>query len=170
VPVTLLVGPEGVRSTPSLGLVEALLREHSNIVSIELGAGDPSVLDSYIRVAGDRPVLVPSASHLISALALGATGAFGPLLNLLPRTHRRLLDSYRKRDLHSVEQDFRTIISVQDLLRPYGTVIPIKAALSAFGLPAGAPRRPRLALGATETKSIVAALTALGIPEAEGWG
>ncbi|MEO3997457.1 dihydrodipicolinate synthase family protein [Mesorhizobium sp. CAU 1732] len=169
VPVSLAIGSESVRSTPPAVLVEALLRDHANIVSLELGTADPSILLSYLGIAGTRPVLVPSAGHFLSGLALGVSGGFGPLMNLLPNTHRRLLTSFRKGDLRGVEDDYRTIVAVQGLLRPYGTVIPIKAALSAFGLPAGEPRRPRLALGAAETRAIVAGLIALGVPEAEGW-
>ncbi|PRA51923.1 dihydrodipicolinate synthase family protein [Brucella pituitosa] len=169
VSVTLAVGKEGLRSTPSTGLVKALIAENPHIVSIEIGTADPSVFIAYRDVAGNLPVLVPTAGPLLSVLALGATGTYGPLLNLLPHTHRHLFAACQAGDFAKVKQAFRTIVAVQALLHPYGTVIPIKAALSAFGLPAGRPRAPRLTLGAEETAVIVNGLIALGVPDAEGW-
>lgn len=167
--VSLVIGQPGLRSTPSPDLVAKLVERFPNLVRLEVGTSDAAVLASYIRAAAPRSVFVPAIAHATSALALGATGLYGPQINLTPHLHRQFLDSFRAGDLATASAIYRRLIGVQELLRPFGTVVPIKAALAAFGLPAGQPRLPRLPLDKAQTGTIVAGLRALDVPRSEGW-
>lgn len=114
--------------------------------------------------------LLSGTEYMISAKAIGTTGAFCPLASVAPALVREVYDACRTEDYSAARKPQEELAALRQLLKK-GGVAALKAALRAMGRECGEPRYPLMPLGEVERVSLsdqLAALTALRA-EARGW-
>lgn len=114
--------------------------------------------------------LISGTEYLVSARAIGTTGAFAPLASVAPALVRRVYDTCLKEDYSAARKPQEELAALRQLVKK-GGVAALKAALRAVGRECGEPRYPLMPLGEVERVSLsdrLAAVTALRA-EARGW-
>lgn len=114
--------------------------------------------------------LLTGVEYMVSAGAIGATGAFAPLAAIAPRLVRGLYDLTRKDQLFEARKPQEELAALRQLVKKGGAAA-VKGALRAMGRDCGDPRPPLQALGEVDYATLAEALGALSSLRAEprGW-
>ncbi|MDH3287900.1 MAG: dihydrodipicolinate synthase family protein [Betaproteobacteria bacterium] len=127
------------------------------------------VVDFARRV---RPAwqLLSGTEYMISAKAIGTTGAFSPLASIAPALVRRAYDACHKEDYSAARKPQEELAALRQLLKK-GGVAALKAASRAMGRDCGEPRYPLMPLGEAERVGFSDQLAALNSlrTEPRGW-
>jgi 4-hydroxy-tetrahydrodipicolinate synthase len=108
-------------------------------------------------------VHVGGPMHVLSALAMGATGYLSSEGNLVPQLVNSVVTRYGAGDYVEAADAYAKVMQVFALL---SSRVAVKALLKAVGLPGGEPRAPRLLLATEDdTRAAIARLREIGIPE-----
>jgi len=123
------------------------LAEHPNIIGIKDSSGNIVQIGEVINKTGnDFFVFAGSASFLLPALMLGATGGTLALANIMPEECVEIQRLYSEGKLDEAKQlQFRVIDMNSAVTSRYG-VAGLKTALDLLGLYGGPPRLPLLPL------------------------
>lgn len=124
-------------------------------------------LFNITRLREDLSVLNGFDEVLVAGLTMGAHGGIGSTYNIMPAAFVALYRAYRAGDLETARRfQFRINGVVKALLgQPFFATL--KAVLSAWGIPCGAPRQPNRAMSAEERAKAVAAVLASGVEQLE---
>ena len=114
--------------------------------------------------------LLSGVEYMVSARAIGATGAFSSLVAIAPRAVRSLYDLCRKDRLFEARRVQEEIAALLQLVRRAGAA-GLKAALRAMGRECGGVRPPLRPLGEEESGRLSEALAAMPSlrTEPRGW-
>ncbi|MCH9609439.1 MAG: 4-hydroxy-tetrahydrodipicolinate synthase [Chlamydiales bacterium] len=136
-PIPLILYNHPYRSSVNLTVdIQLELAKHPNIIGVKEGSGKIEQMtdlltqcpSSYLAFAGDDLQTLPF-------LSLGGHGLFSVAANLIPRLVRELVDRRSETLLKQLWPLYRALFCETN-------PIPIKAALSLCGKPAGLPRLP----------------------------
>jgi 4-hydroxy-tetrahydrodipicolinate synthase len=124
----------------------------------------------FARRARPHWQLLTGTEYMISARAIGTSGAFSPLAGIAPALVRRLYDLCLKEDYPAARKVQEDIAALRKLVKN-GGIAALKAALRAMGRDCGEPRYPLMPLGEVERASLSERLAALSSLHAEprGW-
>lgn len=124
----------------------------------------------FARRARSQWQLVTGTEYMVSAKAIGTTGAFCPLAAIAPKLVRQLYDLCRREDYSAARKIQEELAALRQLVKK-GGIAAIKAALGAMGRECGEPRYPLMGLGEVERVSLSERLAALPTLQAEprGW-
>jgi len=114
--------------------------------------------------------LLSGVEYMVSARAIGATGAFSSLVAIAPRAVRSLYDLCRKDRLfeaRGLQEEIAVLLQLVKRARAAG----LKAALRAMGRECGGVRPPLRPLGEEESGRLSEALAAMPFlrTEPRGW-
>jgi 4-hydroxy-2-oxoglutarate aldolase len=124
------------------------LSTHPNIVGLKDSSGNVAKLSQVVAEARtDFDVLAGSASFLLPALAVGATGAIAALANIAPRACLELLDLWHAGRLDEARALQARLVAPNALVTSTYGVAGLKAALQLAAHYGGEPRRPLAPLG-----------------------
>jgi len=136
-----------------------LLREPT-IVGVKDAAAD---LAGTARLCAEKPsdAIVWSGDDALTLpmLAVGAYGVISVAGHVVGREIRAMLDAYSKGDVAEAERLGAWLQPVFDVLFITSNPIPLKAALTLLGLPAGTPRSPLIGATSDEIERIRAVFT-----------
>lgn len=124
----------------------------------------------FARRARPQWQLATGTEYMVSAKAIGTTGAYSPLAAIAPKLIRQLYELCLKEDYSAARKAQEEVAALRQLVKK-GGVAAIKAALRAMGRECGEPRYPLMPLGEVERVSLsdrLAALTSLSA-EPRGW-
>jgi 4-hydroxy-2-oxoglutarate aldolase len=137
----------GVNISPE---VVASVAEHPNITGIKDSSGNIAQVGEMIATTPSPPsfhVLAGSAGHLLTALALGASGGILALANVAPDECCRIFDEFRSgKHADARELQLKLLGANKAVTAQFG-VAGLKAALDIVGYYGGDPRPPLLPLG-----------------------
>src|SRR5699024_66155 len=122
------------------------LSKEENIVSVKESADFEHLnevlsltkdVDNFAVFTGEEPLILPT-------LSVGGHGAYGILINLLPKEFVKLYDLYKKEDLKAARELHQKLSGMFDLAEtddnPYPG--PVKAGLDMIGSKGGIVRKP----------------------------
>jgi 4-hydroxy-tetrahydrodipicolinate synthase len=112
-------------------------------------------------IGGVVDVYVGIVAQLGTALALGAAGALCFEADVAPGLCGEVVDAQRSGDVDRFRVAFDRLLRLNEVLSRFQNPRSVKAAMLLLGLPAGALRRPYLALGAEEVEAIASVLEEL---------
>jgi 4-hydroxy-2-oxoglutarate aldolase len=137
----------GVNISPE---VVASVAEHPNITGIKDSSGNIAQVGEMIATTPSPPsfhVLAGSAGHLLTALALGASGGILALANVAPDECCRIFEDFQGgRHAEARELQLKLLGANKAVTAQFG-VAGLKAALDMVGYFGGDPRPPLLPLG-----------------------
>ena len=121
--------------------------------------------------------LIAGQDYLVSAFALGGSGAFVPLAGIAPRLVRRVYDLCRKEQYVEARGMQEDLAALHHLVRDAGEsglkdgLAGLKLAMATMGRECGVPRPPVRPLGEVERGRFQEALHAMAFLEGEprGW-
>ncbi|HXF66621.1 MAG TPA: dihydrodipicolinate synthase family protein [Burkholderiales bacterium] len=161
----------GVKVTTEIAVALAGRLEHfAGVVDASLDWQFMIDVLSSVRRIRPRWRLVPAAEFLVSAGAIGGSGAFAPLAGIAPRLVRRLYERCREERYHEARADQSAVAALRKLMKPHG-VAGLKSAARALGRDCGDPRPPLRALGEAEHAGLAQSLDAMAAlrEEPRGW-
>jgi dihydrodipicolinate synthase/N-acetylneuraminate lyase len=124
------------------------------------------------RARQPRPAfrLLPGVEYMVSARAIGASGAFSSLAAIAPRAVRNLYDLCRNDRLFEARGIQEEIAAMLRLIRRAGAA-GLKTALRAMGRDCGDVRPPLRPLGEEESGRLSETLAAMAVlrTEPRGW-
>ena len=91
---------------------------------------------------------------VLSALALGATGAIGSTYNYAAPLYHRLLEAFAAGDLEAARHHQRQSVALVRILLRYGVVAAGKAIMAMLGIDCGPVRSPLADLNAGQRRSL----------------
>ena len=110
---------------------------------------------------------------MVSAGAIGATGAFAPLAGIAPKLVRRLYELCREEQYQDARTPQEEIAALYQMVNKTGVagVAGLKGAMRAMGRDCGEPRPPLLALDTDTYEKLASALGAMAAlgEEPRGW-
>jgi 4-hydroxy-tetrahydrodipicolinate synthase len=124
----------------------------------------------FARRARPQWQLLTGTEYMVSARAIGTSGAFSPLAGIAPSLVRRLYDLCLKEDYPAARKIQEDIAALRKLVRN-GGIAALKAASRAMGRDCGEPRYPLMPLGEAERVALSERIAALEPLRAEsrGW-
>lgn len=163
------MGGTKVSTELSVKLIEKLVN-FAGVVDSSLDWQFMIEVVSAARRARPEFQLLSGTEYMISAGAIGATGAFVPLAGIAPKLVRQLYDLCRKEQYQDARQAQEELAALRQVVKK-GGVAGLKGAMRAMGRDCGEPRPPVRALGEIEYGELAAALGAMGALRAEprGW-
>ncbi len=124
------------------------LSMHPNIAGLKDSSGNVAKMAQIVGEARDGfVVLAGSASFLLPALAVGATGAVAALANVAPRPCLELMALWRDQRLEEARSLQARLVAPNTAVTSGFGVSGLKAALQLTAGYGGAPRRPLVPLG-----------------------
>jgi 4-hydroxy-2-oxoglutarate aldolase len=137
------------------------LARHPNIIGLKDSSGNVAKLaEVAVQTRADFAVLAGSASFLLPALAVGATGAIAALANVAPRPCLQLMELWATRRLDEARALQARLVAPNTAVTSGYGIAGLKEALQLVAGYGGAPRRPLLPLGAGERERLRALLAA----------
>ena len=114
--------------------------------------------------------LLSGMEYMISAWAIGATGAFAPLAGIAPRLVRRLYELCCKEQYPDARKPQEEIAALRQIVKT-GGVAGLKGAIRFMGRECGEPRPPLQALAEGVREKLSAELSAMAAlrEEPRGW-
>ena len=127
------------------------LAEHPNIVGVKDSAGNVSKLAQIVASVPETfRVFAGSASYLLPALAVGASGAVAALANIFPQEVCDVQACFEAEHFDEARTLQSRLIPINDAVTSGFGVAGLKAALELVAGYGGAPRLPLLPLTAQE--------------------
>jgi 4-hydroxy-2-oxoglutarate aldolase len=121
---------------------------HPNIIGLKDSSGNVAKLAQVVAEAREGfAVLAGSASFLLPALLVGATGAIAALANVAPRACLQVMDLWAERRLDEARALQARLVPPNTAVTSGYGVAGLKAALQLVAGYGGMPRRPLLPLG-----------------------
>jgi N-acetylneuraminate lyase len=119
------------------------------------------------RIAGGDSfeVLFGRDEILLSALALGATGAIGSTYNFCAGIYHNVIDAYRSGDLAAAQKWQAKAMEMVAVLNRYGGLSAGKAMMSLIGVDCGPVRLPLRRLGPAEMRGLQEDMERIGVLE-----
>lgn len=147
-----------------------VLSHHENIVGIKDTSGDMYQMGYVCRAQNENfRALGGTASWLLAALALGASGGTMGVANVFPEACRALMDAfYAGKVREAAELQWRVLLASDAVTRLYG-VPALKATLDACGLFGGACRPPLMPLSSATLQKLIAAIDEADLDSFEKW-
>ncbi|MFD5257397.1 4-hydroxy-tetrahydrodipicolinate synthase [Streptomyces bobili] len=140
-----LPGATGVNLSPET--VGQLAREVENIRYIKDTSADMAQAGQLIHRYGDVvSTFIGWDSLLLQAVAEGAAGVMAGTANVMPAELVSIHRALRAGDLARAQAEWVRIYPLMDAIMSAPFIPAVKAALTAVGLPVGAPREPLLGL------------------------
>jgi 4-hydroxy-tetrahydrodipicolinate synthase len=133
--------------------------EAVNVSDADLGQVSQRVTALGRRVA----VRVGIVAQLPTALVLGGQGLLCFEADVAPALCREVIDAFRAGDLPRFGTSFTRLMQLNATLSRAQNPRSVKSAMNLLGLPAGALRRPYLALDEAQEQEIGESLAALGL-------
>lgn len=150
-------------------LLDRLLDRYDLIVGVHCTNLDVSYLVRVLDAVGGRAdVHVGGPAQALPCLALGGQGFLSSEGNLAPRLCVAVVDAYARGDLAASHDAWARVFRLFTETRRLGGIVATKAALSVLGLAGGAPRPPRVPLGAAARAEVAAMLDTLDLRRVEG--
>jgi 4-hydroxy-tetrahydrodipicolinate synthase len=161
----------GTKITTDLTL--KLLNRRDNFVGlVDAGLDWQFLIDVVSNARRVRPdfQLLAGYEYLISAYAIGATGAFAPLASIAPNLIGQLYQLCRQEAFNAARKPQEEFAALRQAVKRAG-VAGLKGAMHVMGRDCGIPRAPVPALGNAEYDELVSALKGLSFLQAEprGW-
>lgn len=156
--------------TPSPSKIAEVCNRHKVVQAINLSGVNEAYFIELKEVMKRRDVEIytPFADS-IHTLAMGATGLVSMEANILPKSIRRYLDLYKKKDIVGMNKIYADMYKFNRYVRKWHSSTPrwLKMTMQTLRLPGweGGLREPYRLPGAAEMKSFSAGLLKLGIPE-----
>lgn len=149
-------------------LLESGVAKMPNLAGVKFTNPDLAGYQRCLRAGGGRfDVPWGADEYMLSALALGATGAVGSTYNFAAPLYTRMIAAFERGDLAAARVDQYRSVQLVDLLAGYGYMAAAKATMGFLGVPVGQPRLPHVALTAAQTQELRKKLEASGFFE---WG
>lgn len=140
------------------------LAQHPRIVGDKDAAAD---LGGTARLAAERPadftIWSGDDALTLPMLALGAHGVISVASHIVGPDIKRMIEAHAKGDVDEAARIGAKLQPVFDVLFITANPIPLKAALTMAGLPAGNPRLPLLAATDAERERIRSVLQGAGV-------
>lgn len=155
-----------------LDLVEQLAGRYANLVGYAYDVNDTFYMIELIQRLGDRlEIHCSGTENAMFTLAMGGRGYQGMEGNIVPKLAASVVSSFVANDMRGMHESFSKLMRLRTIMR--GPVRSnqrgAKALLSAFGLPGGYVRPPRITVSGAELEELIGAVQALQIPEMAGW-
>lgn len=128
-----------------------IVERYEHVVGINCTRADIRLLD---RVGSSVAVHVADASQILSNLALGGHGFLSNIANIVPELCVSLINCVKAGDLRGAARDYAALVRLDDRIPKQLGIKGIKGAMRMLGMPAGYPRRPRLALTGGEQELV----------------
>lgn len=129
----------------------ANLAQHPNIIGIKDSSGNIVQISQVIsNTSSDFVVFAGSASFLLPALIMGATGGTLALANIMPNECVKLFDLFHAGGLDEARKLQLRLIPINNAVTARWGVAGLKTALDLLGYYGGEPRKPVLPLGQNE--------------------
>ena len=142
---------------------------HPNIAGLKDSSGNVAKLAQVVAEARQSfAVLAGSASFLLPALLVGATGAIAALANVAPRECLQLMDLWAERRLDEARALQARLVAPNTAVTSGYGVAGLKAALQVVAGYGGEPRRPLLPLGEADRERLRAILAEADLLERAG--
>lgn len=165
-----------------VALVEALVRDYPQVVSVGELSGDIRYMAAIRHAIGDRVELWSGPDTAISLLAIGGHAFACGEANIVPELCASISAQFSAGDYERSFAAYRLLLAVSRVIRSVptsgfggalgringiGSPVPAyKAALRVLNLPGGnGVRRPRLPVDPDLEPALLAQLTELGVPE-----
>ena len=170
-PMSLAVNQPITGYMPKASVIADICNQHRQVEAINLSyGGDAFFLQLKDRLKRDIPIYVHLNGSL-NKLMMGAGGVFGTEANIIPKTQRRYLEAYERRDLKDLARLSTHIVRFADLVTQWSPSVPraLKMAMRLLKLPGGEGglREPYRMPPPDDYKRFCNALLRLGIPEIE---
>jgi len=140
------------------------IAEHPNIYGLKDSGGNIVKMGEIKRNAGEKfQILAGSASFLLPALSVGATGGILALANISPEKCISVYENFIKGDIIKAREEQLSIISTNTAVTKMWGVPALKAAMDYLGLYGGPVREPLLPLTENEKEKLFIILRECGI-------
>ncbi len=155
-----------------LDLVEHLAARYPNLAGYAYDVNDTFYMIELLQRLGDRlEIHCSGTENAMFTLAMGGRGYQGMEGNIAPKLAASVVSSFAASDMRGMHESFSKLMRLRTIMR--GPVRSnqrgAKALLSAFGLPGGYVRPPRITVSGAELEDLIAAVQALRIPEMADW-
>jgi 4-hydroxy-2-oxoglutarate aldolase len=137
--------------------IEAVVRlaSHPNIVGMKDSGGDVARIGYIIKnTPEDFSMLAGSVGFFLGALAVGAVGSIGALLNIASHDTSKILDCFRKGDLERAKEIQLRLIEPNYAVTSRFGVPGLKAAMEMQGFYGGPVRSPLLPISEVEKEEL----------------
>ncbi len=170
-PMSLAVNLPITGYMPKAAVIADVCNRHRQVEAINLSyGGDAFFLQLKDKLRRDIPIYV----HLngsVSKLMMGAGGVFGTEANIIPKTQRRFVEAFERKNFTEVARNTLHIARFGELTAQWAPSVPrgLKMAMKLLKLPGGEGglREPYRMPPPEDYKKFCAALLRLGIPEIE---
>ena len=149
----------------SIGVIESLAEEHSNVIGIKDSSGSMGRITELVRRLGDRfTVLAGTADVMYPSWVIGAHGAVVAVANVAPELCVELWRAFREGNHQEArELQLRVNLINEVVVKRHNQISAVKAAMEMRGLKAGRPRLPSLPLDERALGDIESALREAGV-------
>jgi N-acetylneuraminate lyase len=126
-----------------------------NLVGLKYTTTEVHVYQSCLRLHDKRwDALWGCDEMLLSALAVGCTGAIGSTYNIVPRVYRRLIDAFNAGQLAVAREHQAWAAHLIDTVKRYPFHPAMKCILGLLGLECGPCRLPQPRLSASQVEAL----------------
>lgn len=170
-PMSLAVNQPITGYMPKAAVIADVCNKHRQVEAINLSyGGDAFFMQLKDRLKRDIPIYVHLNGSL-NKLMMGAGGVFGTEANIIPKTQRRYLEAFERKNFAELGRLSTHIVRFGDLASRWSPSVPraLKMAMKLLKLPGGEGglREPYRMPPGNEYKTFTDALLRLGIPEIE---
>lgn len=136
--------------------VARIAEQHSGLIGIKDSSNSPGNMAELVRICGDKVACLSGAADMVlPTLGLGGRGAVLAVANVIPGTGLELFKAYRDGDQGKAGKRQHILSYVNKVLvSDLPQVAAIKATLNQMGYRTGTPRKPLIALSATQEKVV----------------
>jgi 4-hydroxy-tetrahydrodipicolinate synthase len=150
-------------------VVETLVNRFPQIAGINYGGTDTVYLSELIHRMKDRiEVHCAGPANALTVLGLGGNGFMGAEGNFMPTLVASVIKAYEANDADLLRTSFRKLMAFVGLHNKYAngasSMRGMKPLMSAFGLPGGYLRPPRIPISGQPLEELIKATIALDIP------
>ncbi|HXQ59894.1 MAG TPA: dihydrodipicolinate synthase family protein, partial [Acidimicrobiales bacterium] len=147
-----------------VALMTDLVMSYDHVTAVNTSDPDITRLAELVgALRSHTDVYVGIVAQLGTALALGGAGTLCFEADVAPELCAAVISAHRAGDMDRLAMAFEQLLRLNEILSRFGNPRSVKAAMRLVGLPAGALRRPYLALGAHEVDAIAVVLRELGL-------
>jgi len=135
----------------------------ASLAGLKFSDGDLMEFGQCLDLAGDRfDILFGADEALLAALALGGRGAIGSTYNFAAPLFQEIIRAFEAGDMAAARTGQRRARELVEVLREFGGLTAIKAAMKAIGIDCGPCRLPLRTLTDGEYEQFCARLDEIG--------
>ena len=170
-PMSIAVNQPITGYMPKASVIADVCNAHAQVEAINLSyGGETFFIQLKDRLKRDIPIYVHLNGSL-GKLMMGAGGVFGTEGNIIPKTQRRYVEAFERKNFAELGKLATHIVRFADLASRWSPSVPraLKMAMKLLKIPGGegGMREPYRMPPANEYKVFCDALLRLGIPEIE---